>query len=86
MTLLLLDDPGAGALSVFTQPTELPEAWIQRMEASTPTDHPQRWAGLQLTTGQVATETLQVRRLCLHAPLPWRVPVFVATSWLDFVY
>ncbi|XP_043197865.1 protein PRRC1-like isoform X2 [Amphibalanus amphitrite] len=65
MTLLLLDEPAGSALSVFTQPTEVPEAWVQRMEGSTPPDHPQRWAGLQLTVGQVASETLQV------APSAW---------------
>ncbi|XP_037080908.1 protein PRRC1-like isoform X3 [Pollicipes pollicipes] len=69
MTLLLLDDPVASALSVFTQPTELPDQWVQRMETATPAGHPQRWAGLQLAIGQVAAEQLQV------APSAWHETV-----------
>jgi len=66
MSLLLLDEPGSAPLSALTQPTELPAGWLERMEAATPADHPQRWAGLQLTTGQVAAETLQVPASAWH--------------------
>lgn len=58
ISCLLLHDPQRRVeLQMFSQPTPIPAEYILKAQDATPSDYPQRWAGLKVTIGQVIEQS-----------------------------
>lgn len=91
MSCLLFQDPKHRIeLQTFSQPTPIPAEYILKAQDATPSDYPQRWAGLKVTIGQVIEESNpHIGHSDWHtaiAGISRRESLFLAAKSLAFMY